>query len=266
MSRHFTFTRDQHDVPVEVVQFLDERAREFSLPMVIIGAAARDLCVHAPLGAHPDRATRDVDVALAAPRGEAFTQFTSSFEVVGNAEHTFRILGIEVDVVPFGGVEHAGQVTFNDGSVLDVVGLREALSDPDRVTLSANLTVNVASIQAQTALKILAWRDRHVQDPKDAVDLHAVLSAASLGPYAEEMWAAEQALEACGYMPDLAGAYLLGQTCGAAFTAERGQAVIDVLDDPALFARLALQMKHLTSGELLDAYGIGFKAGCPVNR
>lgn len=266
MSRHFTFTRDQHDVPVEVVQFLDERAREFSLPMVLIGAAARDLCVHAPLGAHADRATQDVDVALAAPRGEAFSQFTSSFEVVGDAEHKFRILGIEVDVVPFGGVEHDGQVTFKDGSVLDVVGLREALSDPDRVTLSPNLTVNVASIQAQTALKILAWRDRHVQDPKDAVDLHAVLSAASLGPYADEMWAAEQALEACEYLPDLAGAYLLGQKCRETFTDKRGQAVIDVLDDPAASALLALQMKQLTSSELLNAYGNGFRAGCPSDR
>ncbi|KRE38859.1 hypothetical protein ASG73_00345 [Janibacter sp. Soil728] len=147
--------------------------------------------------------------------------------------------------------------------MLDVVGLREAMSSPDLVTLSPTLTINVASIQAQTALKILAWRDRHLTNSKDAPDLHDVLWAGSRGPYAEEMWAAPDALEACGYVLDLAGAYLLGKTCAENFTAARAQAVVDVLDDPTAFARLALQMQHLTASELLDAYGRGFAAGVP---
>lgn len=261
MSRHFTFTRDQHDVPVEVVAVLDDRARAHSIPMVLIGAAARDLCVHAPLSEHPMRATRDVDVAVAVPRGEVFAEFTSAFAPVRGAEHTFRVLGIEVDIVPFGGIERRGAVTFADGSVLDVVGLSEALSSPDLVTLSPDLTVKVASIQAQSALKVLAWRDRHARDPKDASDLHAVLAAGSRGPYADEMWAADDALEACGYVPDLAGAYLLGRTSRESFTDARARAVTGVLDDAAGFARLALQMKHLTSSDLLDAYARGFRAG-----
>ena len=69
MSRHFTFTPDQHDVPVDVVAVIADRAAELSLPMVLIGAAARDLCVHAPMTEYPDRATQDVDIALAVPRG-----------------------------------------------------------------------------------------------------------------------------------------------------------------------------------------------------
>lgn len=261
MSRHFTFSRAQHDVPVEVVEVLDERARVLSLPMVLIGAAARDLCVHAPLAESPTRTTNDVDIAIAVPHGEEFARFTSPFDAVKKAEHKFVVLGIEVDIVPFGGVESDGEVTFRDGSVLDVVGLREAMASPDLVTLSPDLTVQVASIQAQTALKILAWRDRHVQNPKDAPDLHAVLSAGSGGPYADEMWMADDALEACGYVPDLAGAYLLGRTCGEGFTPERARAVSDVLDDPRDFAQLALQMGHLTSSELLDAYRRGFTRG-----
>lgn len=258
MSRHFTFTPDQHDVPVDVVAVLADRAAELSLPMVLIGAAARDLCVHAPMAEYPDRATQDVDIALAVPRGDEFVEFTSRFDAVNGAEHKFRVLGIEVDIVPFGGVEERGEVLFGDGSVLDVVGLREAMAAPDLVTLASGLTVSVASIEAQTALKILAWRDRHHINPKDAVDLHRILSAGSLGPYADEMWAAEDALEATGYVPDLAGAHLLGQRCGAAFDVDRGQAVVDVLEDPAQVSLLALQMGHLTSAELLDAYARGF--------
>lgn len=263
MSRHFTFTPHQHDVPVEVVEVLAERAREYSLPMVLIGAAARDLCVHAPLDLFPERATQDVDIALAVPPGDVFAEFTSGFEAVRGAEHKFIVLGTEVDIVPFDGVEEEGQVTFSDGSVLDVIGLREALAAPDLVTLSSRLTVRVASIQAQTALKILAWRDRHHINTKDAVDLHSLLTAGSEGPYAEEMWEAEPALTACGYVPDLAGAHLLGQRSGEAFTAQRGRAVIEVLDDPASASLLALQMKKPTSADLLDAYRRGFISGCP---
>lgn len=131
MSRHFTFSRAQHDVPVEVVEVLDERARVLSLPMVLIGAAARDLCVHAPLAESPTRTTNDVDIAIAVPHGEEFARFTSPFDAVKKAEHKFVVLGIEVDIVPFGGVESDGEVTFRDGSVLDVVGLREAMASPD---------------------------------------------------------------------------------------------------------------------------------------
>lgn len=81
------------------------------------------------------------------------------------------------------------------------------------------------------------------------------------GPYADEVWGDGAALEACGFVPDLAGAYRLGRTCREWFTSERAQAVVDVLDDPDSFSRLALQMQHLTSGELLDAYARGFKKG-----
>lgn len=262
MSRCFTFTSDEHDVPVEVVAVLAERAQELSLPMVLIGAAARDLCVHAPLGRYPDRATQDVDMALAVPRGEVFAEFASRFEVVSGVEHTFRILGIKVDVIPFDGVEDEGRVTFKDGNVLNVVGLREALMGPDLVTLSSDLTVSVASIQAQTALKILAWRDRHHENSKDAVDLRTLLAAGSEGPYAEEMWEADGALEACDYLPDMAGAHLLGRRSGETFTRGRGQAVIDVLDDPASSSLLARQMRSGASADLLDAYRRGFRVGC----
>lgn len=260
MARVFSLGRDQHDVPVDVVQVLDNRARERSLPMVLIGAAARDLCVHAPLGERPPRATHDVDIAVAVPRGEALAEFLSVFERARRV-HTVVIHGVEVDVVPFGGVERDGRVAFGDGSVLDVVGLAEAMRGPDVVDLAEGVTVKVASIEMQAALKVLAWRDRHVQNAKDAVDLHEILAAGSRGPYEEEAWGDLAALEACDYVLDLAGAYRLGALSRRAFTAARARAVAGVLDDPVVFARLGTQMSHLSSGELLDAYARGFRRG-----
>ncbi|KRE38860.1 hypothetical protein ASG73_00350 [Janibacter sp. Soil728] len=90
MGRHFTVAPDQHDVPVELMEMLDSRSRALSLPMVLIGAAARDLCVHAPVAERSSRSTADVDIAIAVPHGEAFAEFTSGFDAVRGAEHKFR--------------------------------------------------------------------------------------------------------------------------------------------------------------------------------
>lgn len=87
-------------VPVEVLRIIDERARQLEVQVIVIGAAARDLLVHARRASRSPRATLDVDVAVAVDRPglEAFTQAWQRIE--GN-EHKFLILGVEVDVVPF---------------------------------------------------------------------------------------------------------------------------------------------------------------------
>lgn len=84
------------------------------------------------------------------------------------------MLGIEVDVVPFGGNETDRSVTFTDGAVFDATGIAEAHSTPVVVRMPQGTEVRVASPAALTALKILAWNERHADNPKDAVDLGTI--------------------------------------------------------------------------------------------
>lgn len=111
-------------VPHEVLSALSDRAEQHGIEMLVIGAAARDLVVHAPTE-RSKRATDDVDVAVAVDRVQ-FERFTHGWERVRGSEHKFTVLGIEVDVVPFGPMERGRTVELNDGHRLDVNGLAEA--------------------------------------------------------------------------------------------------------------------------------------------
>lgn len=152
-------------------------------------------------------------------------------------------------------------MTFADGHELDVVGLREASTAPDTVILPDDLHIPVASIEAQSALKTLAWRDRHHDTTKDAADLLVLLQAGSEGSYGDEMWADEQALSVNGFDAITAGAWRIGRGAGRLFDQGRGDHVLAVLDDPRMHELLARHMASILAAELLDAYQSGFRSG-----
>ncbi|WP_460771749.1 nucleotidyl transferase AbiEii/AbiGii toxin family protein [Mariniluteicoccus flavus] len=249
-----------------VIEELAAQAQTLGTKWLLIGAAARDLTVHAPLGNRPTRQTHDIDIAVAVQGTPHFQEFTSGFERIPNLDHKVRVLGVEVDVVPFGGLEEAGTVTFTDESRLDVVGLAEALEAPDIAQLAAHLAVPVASAEAQTALKILAWRDRGREDPKDARDLRTLLEAASDGVYGDETWDDEHALRACDHDHPLAAAFRSGRLAGGLFTdPARAAAVTQVLCQEATRRRLDIDFgrPRASAPDLLDAYTRGFNEGRP---
>lgn len=228
--------------------------------MLVIGAAARDLVVHAATGQQPVRATQDIDVAIAVDR-EGLQAFTRGLEPIRNSDHAFRVLGAEVDIVPFGPIAQDLRVELNDGHVLDVNGLVEAAETSVAVHLPSGPIVQVASLPAQAALKVLAWRDRHMASQKDALDLRHILEAAAQPPYVDAAWDDEGALESCDYDIDLAASFRTGRLAAEPFDPSHGSAVLEVLDDPELATRLATHMGSLSSPELLDAFRAGFRAG-----
>lgn len=229
MTRTFAHSSTDGETPLEILLALAERARAMNRQWVVVGAAARDLVVHGPLGNAATRATTDVDIAIGVSRAEDLDDFTRGLLPLDAGTHKFSVLGVEVDIVPFGGVEVDGGVRFPDDHVLDVVGLQEAADHPDTVLLPSGVHIPVAPPELQVVLKLLAWRDRHHDTPKDALDLKTLLAAASDGIYEEEAWDDEDALAACDYTIDLAGAYRFGRQAASRFTAERGLPVLELL-------------------------------------
>lgn len=259
MNRRFNLCSVEHPVPVEVVADLARQAKESNTEWVIVGAAARDLVVHTEWSASPVRATRDVDIAIAIDNRADLDAFTRPFHRLG--EHKIRHLEVEVDVIPAGGLEEDGIVRFDNGHKLDVVGLVEAIRYAEAVQLTPQLTVPVAPVEIQAALKTLAWRDRHPGDPKDALDLLAILSVTSEGRYADEVWSDPTALDACDDDVTTAGAYRCGRVCAQAFSARRGLGVLAVLEDPNFRSLLVRQMRSVLAQELVDAFQRGFHSG-----
>lgn len=247
-------------VPTEVLRELEQRAARLGADMVVIGAAARDLVVHAAVGEEPVRATLDVDVAIAVDDA-GFAGFTQGLELIRRTGHRFRVLRVEVDVVPFGPVETNRHVLLRDGHRLDVTGLAEAAATAVQVEMPCGLTLKVASLPAQAALKVLAWRDRHMRNTKDALDLEQILECAALGPYADEVWEDESALEHEDYDLRRASAFRAGKLSAAPFASADGAAVLEVLEDPVGALRLAQHMRSLVAEELIGAFARGFREG-----
>lgn len=252
--------RDDIPVPEAVVAELAGRARRAGLDILVIGAAARDLVVHAPIRTTTTRATLDVDIAVAVGGPGEVSALTAGLDRVRGSEHTFTVLGVEVDVVPFGGLERDRKVRFPDGNQLDVNGIAEALRTSVEVVLPAGTTVRVASLPAQAVLKVLAWRDRRFDSTKDARDLHDILSAASEGPYEDETWDDEVALSATDSDIVRAGPFRAGSLAAAPFDDAGAAAVLEVMGNAALRAVLAKDMGAPSSRDKLDAFFEGFRS------
>lgn len=253
----------RNDVPVAeaVLRELSATCGDIGVEFLVIGAAARDLIIHARQHGQPVRATEDIDIAVAVHAGEQFTQIARRLGQKGRSEHRFVVLGVEVDVIPFGRIEHNRTIHFKDDHRLDVNGLREAHATALSVRLPQGTVVRVASAPAQSVLKILAWRDRHLVNPKDGSDLRVILTAMAEDPFVDEVWENTTALEATDYDIYAAASYHCAQQAAEPFTHTDGSDVVDVLRDVQLRARLERDMRSELASALLDAYALGFATG-----
>src|ERR1035437_3481938 len=162
-----------------VLQEVQDRARTCGV----------DIMLRHVVGSPLQRATRDVDIAVAVKSWSEVECLTRSMDPTRGVVHKFLVLGTEVDVIPFGGIESPERtITWPNDQEMDVFGFAEALSSAVRVKLPGDLTVFVASLAAQSLLKLLAWKDRHYQNRKDAIDLSSIIDAYSQGPYFEQLY------------------------------------------------------------------------------
>jgi len=167
-----------------IVEALDEAAPE--LDWLLVGALARDLHLQHAHGIKIERATTDVDFAIAVRDWKDFYRIrsalldTGNFGPVSGVEHQIVFDGVSrIDLVPFGGVESPDRTISwpPEGSpVMNVVGFSEALRTANRVELPFGQSVLVVCLPMLLLLKLMAWRDRHVRRPGvDAGDILLIL-------------------------------------------------------------------------------------------
>ncbi|WP_028048953.1 nucleotidyl transferase AbiEii/AbiGii toxin family protein [Cellulomonas sp. URHD0024] len=226
----------------QVLAMLQETAGSHSVPLMVIGATARDILSVAIAGTPPARATADVDIAVAVPSWQAFEALTSDLERVGRRRHTFLVSGTHVDVVPFGDLETSGRVIdWGDGSAMNTLGLREAHAASLPALLPGGTTVRVPSVAGLVTLKLIAWSDRRLETRRDAVDLQTIIGWTTTGALLDDLYATGVALlEAYEFDPDLAAAHRLGHEMFELLGSAAPQ-VLALVDDDNL-ARLAADM------------------------
>jgi predicted nucleotidyltransferase len=245
-----------------VLADLQHRADECGIEIMVVGATARDILIRHVVGSVPERATADIDVAVAVSSWSHFRQLTVAFTRRTGSEHKFEVRKTEVDVIPFGDIEDTDRtITWPDEHQMNVFGFREAMATAVRVTLPGDLVVAVASLPAQSLLKLSAWQDRHNDDRRDAIDLKSIIYAYHEGPYLDELYTRHQPLvEKHEFDPRLAGADRIGREANALIAPANTRFVTDILDSPAKFDLLAADMGGLVreNRSLLAAYRSGF--------
>jgi len=190
-------------------------------PLLLVGAAARDiLLVHAH-GIAMQRATEDTDLALAVRDWKAFLRVrkallaSDTFTAEGPA-HRLWFGNQRLDIMPFGGVERPDRSIAwpPDGvEVMNVRGLTEALATAVVVRLPGGVSVDVACLPALALLKIWAWEDRRYTTPgKDASDLWMFLRHYAEAGNEDRLYDQEsEGLASFAFDLEKAGAWLLGK-------------------------------------------------------
>ncbi len=151
------------------------------VPLLLIGAFAREVLLEKGLGIEITRATRDIDLAIAV---ESWSHFNSlrqhlinsgEFTAAPEQQRLYFGQSGKVDLLPFAGIERADRTIVwppQDDIEMSTLGFREALTHSVRVILPFDVPISVASPAALAALKLLSWRARPAGiRTKDASDL-----------------------------------------------------------------------------------------------
>lgn len=210
---------------------------------LMVGAMARDLLLQYGGGVPVRRATTDVDLAFAVANWQEFAAFRNALLSSGpfgetRLEHNLLHQGtVEIDLIPFGGVEDAaGRIRWPASETLmSVVGYQEAHATALEMVLPGDQRISTVSLPMLAVMKVVAWADRHAAHPrKDASDLLLILrnylhkgNAASLYDEATHL------LEAEDFDFEAAAAWLTGSDAAVSIarTSSDPARLLDVVRD-----------------------------------
>jgi predicted nucleotidyltransferase len=271
---------------LEVLRAVDRVTRELGVDYFVLGATARDIVLYGVFGIDPDRGTQDIDLAVAVRDWSQFEHVkaalvkTNEFSAEPSTPH--RLFHHDdqskkahpLDLLPFGGVEDASHKIVWPPELaiaMNVAGYQEALKLAQKVEIAPGFIVRVASLPALAVLKLLAWADRGIGDPRDATDLVTIMRRYGDAGNEDRLYGEEMdVLEAVAYDPDLASPRLLGKDAGRIISHETREQILALLADAGVVERLVKDMARairnvedsITNAEVLLAQ---FKKGLTDN-
>lgn len=224
------------------------------IPFFIAGATAREILLHHVHGRSIGRRTRDIDIAVFVdswPRFDALKNafFAEGAEAVRDNAHRMIVEGIELDIIPFGGVAEGNKIAWPPEReiIMAVDGFAEVSSHTVTVRLDNGENLPFCSLPGLALLKLFAWRDRGHGSTKDATDLFKIIR--EYGAIEDErIYESPVEGERLDWDPIRMGAFLLGS------------------DIATISEHSSLQdLRHLDKERLIDAivrqHGVGDIAG-----
>lgn len=174
---------DEYDQFTEAVGAVKQVAARCGIPILLVGAYARDLLLEEWGADASIRRTRDVDFGVRIGDWQSFRFLRDSliasgqFTEAGANPHKVRYRGtVDVDLVPFGDIAGKdGQLACwpdDFGKEMYVLGFQDAL---ECAGICPVAPVPMVTMPAFVGLKILAWDDGREGREKDAADLAFIL-------------------------------------------------------------------------------------------
>jgi predicted nucleotidyltransferase len=247
---------------IEILQRVDAATRALGIAYFIGGALARDLILMHVFGQDTGRATRDVDLGICIEDWAELHKLRASLIQGGGFAEQPNVLhrliyrpkedafGIPLDLLPFGGIESANAtIAWPPGMdvVMNVAGFAEACQATLSVEVLAGFCVPVTSLPSLAVLKLIAWRDRHLETSKDATDFFLIARHYADAGNFDRLYETESALlQATDFDPELAGAMLLGKDAAAVCRSSTARIVADILAHPESTQRLNDQILRAT--------------------
>ncbi len=186
------------------------------IPFFIAGATAREILLHHVHGRSIGRRTRDIDIAVFVDSWPMFEALKNAFlaegaQTVRDNAHRMIAQGIELDIIPFGGVAEGNQIAWPPEReiIMSVDGFSEVFSHTVTVQLMNGEKLPFCSLPGLALLKLFAWRDRGHSSAKDATDLYKIIR--EYGAIEDErIYASPVEGENLNWNPVRMGAVLLG--------------------------------------------------------
>lgn len=255
MTNTFTLTNPLSSLTEKLLNRINRVCRAQGISYFIAGATAREILIHHVHGRSIGRRTRDIDFAVFVNGWTLFAALKQAFidegaeAVKGNA-HRMIAEGIELDIIPFGGVAEGKQVAWPPDReiIMSVDGFEEAFTHSVLVELQSGEQLPFCSLPGLALLKLFAWRDRGTANAKDAADLFKIISEYGL---IEEARIYESPVDCAqlDWNPVRMGAFLLGSDIAAIST---GESYVELLrlDRERLTDAIVRQSSSESAGEI----------------
>lgn len=248
---------------VSLIRALDNIAKQLGISYFVIGATARDILMEHVYDVETNRATRDIDFAVAVASWDEFDRLKDELIATGEfmpGANPHRLLfgtdpgAYPLDLVPFEGVEHEGEIAWppEGKDIMNVAGYTDAYDSALEVEIEDQFQVKIVSLPAMVVLKILAWNDRPDRS-KHASDVLLILSNYPRTGQFNRLWdEAEDLLTTYGHDHDQVGAALLGRDAKRDIADNVRSQVLTIFSTEKKRERFCAQMLQATRGGDLD--------------
>lgn len=167
---------------VGILRPVSVRSEALGVTWLLVGAAARDVVLEQLSLKELDRATLDVDIAVQVRTWSEFSTLKCALmERDGFLGHALphRLISPwkhPLDMVPFGELAKDGELAWegSDGMTMDVALFDDVLKG-SAVHHIDDMAIRIPSLAGLVSMKLTAWRDRHFDTRRDAVDLSGLL-------------------------------------------------------------------------------------------